>query len=539
MHRHMIGILGIVLLAGCATPPGNAGKASRIDPKNAVYAVTLNGAMLNHTQMDLHLNCRGGMFGSGVARTPKFTRAAHTVDASRLQLEGGRLHGEIRITVNSDGYVPANWRTEKCAYRIDAKIADGKVEGNFEGEYGKADPRIRGGTVIGKVMPRQRYDGLLRLKLGMENAKGEVRPGKGSFGGRGFVNITFKKGKAVHGMIRGHGGNPINYFEAAVTGMDLRIADNALTGTLEVKGMWKSGKNAPSTLATYLYTIEAAVAGNQVGGTFRKKFNGKDVDGGPLSGRLEPVPDAPTANALYYLELHNAVAETKQLMVYAAAKDGKFNQGAGFSGTWNHTFHDVYADKLALAGNTLSGNINVTLNPDPYVPADKRPVPCAYKIKATIKDGYITGSHTGTYKDQEVSGAVKGELRMKAAIPEPVRISVKLDNGVCDGAPWHRRCYIGFVAREGKASEGGISNNKGGFKGKFREAVVEQLDDSTFKATIKANVYESGKVLKGDYVFRLAGKVIGNELVGKVDTELNGKTMKKGTDFMGSFKPGR
>ena len=68
---------------------------------------------------------------------------------------------------------------------------------------------------------------------------------------------------------------------------------------------------------------------------------------------------------------------------------------------------------------------------------------------------------------------------------------------------------------------------------------MERLDESTFKAAIKANVYESGKVLKGDYVFHLNGKVIGNELVGKVDTELNGKSMKKGTDFMGSFKPGK
>ena len=536
MHRHTIGILGTVLLAGCATPPGDTGKAHKINPKNGVYAITLNGAMPNHTQMDLHLNCRGGVFGTGVAKTPKFTRAAHTVDADALKLEGNRLHGEIRIMINSDGYVPANWQTEQCAYRVDAKIQDGKVEGNFEGEYGKADPQICGGAVTGKILPRQEYGGLLRLKLGMENAKGEVRPRKGSYGGRGFVNMTFKNGKAVHGMIRGHGGNPINYFEAAVTGMDLRIADDALTGTLEVKGMWKGEKSKPAALVTYLYTIDAAVADNQVGGTFKKKFNGKDVEGGPLSGHLEPMPDVPPANALYYLELHDAVAETKQLMVYAASKDGRFSQGAGFSGTWNHTFHDVYADGLSLKGNTLAGNIKVTLNPDPYVPPDKKPVPCAYTVKATIKDGYVTGSHAGTYKGEEVAGIVTGELRIKATVPEPVRISVKLDNGVCDGAPWHRRCYIGFTAKDGKASEGGISNNKGGFKGKFQGAAVEQLDESTFKAAIKANVYESGKVMKGDYVFHLSGKVIGNELVGKVDTELNGKMMKKGTDFMGSFR---
>lgn len=539
MHRSIPGILGLVLLAGCSAPSSHGLEARATDPLNCVYSITLSGAMPNKSDMVLHLNCNNGMFGRATAKTPRFTRAAHTATADKLKLEGNSLAGDLDIIINSDGYVPANWQTEKCRYRISAEIKDGTVTGSYEGEYGKTDPKPVKGTVSGSIQAPRKYDGLLRLRLGMENAKGEVRARRASFGSRGFLNLTFRNGKAVHGMIRGHGGNPINYFEAAVTGMDLAIADNALTGTLEVKGMWKADKNQPAALATYVYTIDAAVAGDQVGGTFGKRFNGKDFDGGPLSGQLTPAPDVSAGNALYYLELHDAVAKTKHLTMYLAAYDGKFGEGAGFSGTWNHTFHDIYADKLTLNGSSLAGDIKATLNPDPYVPADKKPVPCAYTIDATIRDGYVTGTHTGTYKDEKVSGAVTGELRVRADIPEPVRISVKLDNGVCDGAPWHRRCYIGFVAKDGKTSEGGISNNKGGFKGRFQGATVERLDESTFKAAIKANVYESGKVLKGDYVFHLNGKVIGNELVGKVDTELNGKSMKKGTDFMGSFKPGK
>ncbi len=121
-------------------------------------------------------------------------------------------------------------------------------------------------------------------------------------------------------------------------------------------------------------------------------------------------------------------------------------------------------------------------------------------------------------------------------VPDPVSINVKLEDGVNDGSPWHRRTWVNFTATEGHAETGGMSNNKGGWKGTFKKADVK-FDGAVFTATLDGTVDETKGPLVGAYTFKLTGKVVGSELVGTCETFRDGKPTKSGTPFMGGFGP--
>jgi hypothetical protein len=501
-------------------------------PEAAVYRIELDKALPGGKAMEVHLETAGGRFVRAFALGPAFNQVPYDVDASGLSLAAPALKGDLAVTVYSDGFVPAGGQSVRAAYTIDARLEGSAVGGRFEGVYGGlAGGRLgekMSGTVAGTMASPVATGDPVVMDLQMENAAGEVPGGKAAWGQRGFPSFVFKDGRALHGLIRGHGGNPINYFEAAVTAMDLAWKHGALAGTVNVRST--KGDD-------YVFAFDGQTIGDRVAGAFQKTFNGKAVQGGRFRGTMGVATgDVEPGEALYYLELHGAVPEGKQLMLFLPVQGGAFGDGAGFAGTFNHTYHDVDASGLVRRDDALAGGLKVTINPDPYVPPDHRPVACAYSLKATVRDGCVTGTFTGTFGGKEVAGAVLGRVRARPPVPEPVRINVKLDNGVCDGPPWHRRCYIGFTAVGGRADSGGFSNNKGGFQGRFKSASV-RFEGAAFKATIEAVVETSGSVKKGDYTFLLAGKVVGGELVGKVDTILNGRPAKQGTDFMGSFGP--
>ena len=514
--------------AGCA----RGGRPAALEHGEAVVRLELDKALPGDRPMTVCLAAEDGRFVRGLAVAPRYNQVPHDVDASGLGLEGDALAGEIRVTVHSDGFVPPDGTVLRCAYTIDARVEGTAVRGTFEGRLGGAEGGEAGegqrtaGAVSGEVSAAPALEGPVVMDLHMENAAGEAPSGKGRWGQRGYPSLVFKGGRVVHGLIRGHGGNPINYFEAAVKAMDLEWHGGAVAGTL---GVASKGDE-------YVYTFDGRVVGDRVGGTFEKVFNGRAVRGGRFMGTLAPMPEVAPGDGLYYVELHGAVPEGKQLMLYVPCVGGAFGAGAGFAGTFNHTFHDVDGSGLSLTGRKIAGDVGVTIRADPYVPKDGKSVPCRYTVSAEVADGCVTGTFEGEFGGRAVSGTVVGRVRPRPEAPEPARYNLKLDNGVCDGPPWHRRCYIGFVAAGGEADSGGISNNKGGFQGTFKRASVA-LDGTAFRATIEATVDSAGQVKTGDYVFTLSGRLVGSELVGTVDTALNGQTVKRGTDFMGSVGP--
>lgn len=190
----------------------------------------------------------------------------------------------------------------------------------------------------------------------------------------------------MQNLIYGWGGRvQINYFESEVTANGIMFDGRTVTGRLDVRTT--GGQH-------YEFTLDGLVVGTHVGGTFRKRVDGRDFPGGPFHGKLQPQIRREPVRALHYLELHNAVPRTwtneknnVRLMVSAPCLDGKFGAGVAYAAAWNHVYHDVDASGLKVNGGTLSGKSSVTLNPDPYMPPDHQRVSATYMIDVRVVDG--------------------------------------------------------------------------------------------------------------------------------------------------------
>jgi len=505
-------------------------------PGGGVLAVTLDKAVGGQRELEVWLDCRGGKPAGAVALAPTFSKSPPQVDISRLTLHGAALGGELAVTFHSDGFNPPIGKTVRAVYSLNAKLPGGKgpAAGTFSGKYDTAGalgaPKDVAGAVTVVPAGRAPLDGLAVVTLSMVNAAGQKGLDRSVWGRAAYPRFVLKDGKVVQAVMHGHGGKQIEYFEAVFTRTDLKLDTTGLSGTAELTA---SGGDK------YIYTLQAAVGGTRVAGTFGKTVNGKAAEGNRFTGVIEPVPQVPADNAVWNIELIGAVPGGKHLNVYLPCVGGTFRDGMAYAGTWNHTYHDVVPAALKLATRAAeaaaTGKINVTMNPDPYVPADHKPVAASYDIDAAWRDGCVSGTFKGVFGGKDVAGAIVGRLTAIPPVPEPAAVSVKLDNGTCDGAPWHRRTYINFVAVKGKADAGGMGNNKGGWQGTFKGAEIA-YGGATFTATIRGTVDTSHSSKTGAYTFKLTGKSIGGELIGKCDTYLDGKLAKQNTDFMGTIR---
>jgi len=526
-------ILALVLsiLGEGPSPAAEAAPAST-NLQDAILTLVLEGTLPDGKPLTVYLDRRAGRFTGGLAKSPLFSKTAHDVDASKLVRDGGKLEGPLSVMLNSDGYNPPEGRSVRCLYDVRARIDGTNITGRFEGRCDVAPDGQGGevcrGAVSGHVAGRGSLDGTILLDLNMINAAGEKPIDAKVWQRRALLRTVFHQGKLVESIIHGHGdARQVNYFEAVVRDVDLKWDGNSLGGSVAVEST--SGDR-------YVYTFHGKLIGGHVAGTFEKERNGADVPGGPFSGVLEPWPEIPPDEAIYNVELLGAVAGGKQLNLFVPCRRGTFEPGMGYAGTFNHMYHDVNDPAIELGGKKLRGELGVTINADAYVPRDGKPVACRYRIDAELIRGCLRGSFTGRFDEEAVSGRLLGRLMPLPPQPEPARFSLKLEDGVNEGAPWLRRVYVSFVAVDGKADRGGMSNNKGGWQGAFRRASV-RLDGSTFHATIEGTVETSRGPRTGAYRFELAGRAVGSELVGNVDTYRDGKLTKQGTPFMGSVYP--
>jgi hypothetical protein len=509
--------------------------AEPVLPSSSICDLLLRKALTNGTDVQVFLRIEDGRVAAGLATG--LNGLLNDVDCSGLAWTNHAIRGAIRITFGFDGFIPDNGKPLVCEYHLDIQASAGKLIGTFEGTAGFA--HRTSGVAEGRVSASPDLRGYWVLDMQMENGRGTSLLTKKSWGDRVYPRLFLKDGRWVQSLIYGWGKRvQINYFESVIQTNDLRLDGKRLTGLLPV---------LPTTGPDYLFTFDGTVVGPWVGGRFQKRVGGKEAPGGPFRGSLQPMPARTLGQSLYYLELHRAVlrpwdesgAATNglQLMAFSPCLNGRFGAGVAYSASFNHVYHDADASGLKLDGDKLTGPLNVTMIPDAYMPPDKKRVQASYAIDARVVDGRIVqGTYTGTFSGRPVSGPVFGELLDQPAIPEPVSINVKLEDGVNGGAPWFRRTYVNFVATQGHAESGGMSNNKGGWKGTFKKADVK-FDGSVFTATIDGTVDETKGPETGAYTFKLTGRVVGAELVGTCDTIRDGKVTKAGTPFMGGFSP--
>ena len=207
--------------------------------------------------------------------------------------------------------------------------------------------------------------------------------------------------------------------------------------------------------------------------------------------------------------------------------------GLAYSPRFNHAVHEVDAAGLKLRDGRLLGELKVTVEPDPYKPKDGKPIPCTYTIDAAVQDGGLAGTFRGKWGADAVAGAVAGLYQAPPQIGDTYNLSLKMEVGVTGkGAPWHKRTYISVQVKDGKATGGKVSNNKGGFQATFDKADL-RLREGKISGTIVATV-TSGQVDTGTYTFTIDGSLVGDQIIGQFQSALGGRVVKSGP-FMGGI----
>jgi outer membrane protein assembly factor BamB len=103
---------------------------------DAVFALAMPKAVEGSRTLEVFLVRRGGRFVEGAAAAPEASNRLHPVTAIGLRLDGGRLAGDLELTVLYDGQFPRHGRDVPCTIHIEADVKDAALAGRFGGMYG-------------------------------------------------------------------------------------------------------------------------------------------------------------------------------------------------------------------------------------------------------------------------------------------------------------------------------------------------------------------------------------------------------------------
>jgi hypothetical protein len=223
-------------------------------PGDALYTVSLQGAIPPHNFLVLYLAASGGAFVQGFAASPNFNNATHSVDLANLRLEpDGRIHGEVAVTVHPDPWIPKDHRPVAGVYTLDGVARDHAVTGQFTGRFGGAEAR---GAIEGNLEPRPAELPVASVTLKLENAL---------FGGtdwhnRAFVSVNFADGQVAGGGV----GNNHTKLKGTVTGGDLAATPDRLKGRVTARIEPGGGV----TEGDYTFELDAQRVGTVGAGSF-------------------------------------------------------------------------------------------------------------------------------------------------------------------------------------------------------------------------------------------------------------------------------
>lgn len=489
-----------------------------------VYELTLADAMGDGRPLTLHLPVENGRTGAGLAFAPGFNRAAHRIEAHELQREGDRLHGRLTVHLRSDGFLPKAEDPQKMILNLDVTLRNDDFTGGYTGE--SADTAIRGsasGRAVSVTAPR----GLQSLHLTLHTVPIE---GAKLWQRRAEVTLLMNDGKAIGGLMGTTGSPTYAEWTGVIESAEMSLADGRLKGGFTADVRLPAGENQRMQFA-----IDELLVGAVAGGSYRVSLGDQKSVEGNFAARLTTaeVPDSPEADLL--LELHGALPEGHLLRLHLAHRDGRFLPGFGFSATWNRGVHEVDASRLRLAGDRLTGELQVTVHADPFKPADGKSVSARYQIDARLNRAMAVGRHEGSVGETKVQGRVAAALTPPQPMPEPARVWLKLEDGLIGGAAWVNRAFASFRLADGKAEEGSFLTNKRVWEGQLKSAQMT-FGDVRVHGVLEARV-DSGRASAGDYRFTMEGVRIGSFLAGRFVTYFNGREVKTGS-FLGSVGDG-
>lgn len=133
------------------------------------------------------------------------------------------------------------------------------------------------------------------------------------------------------------------------------------------------------------------------------------------------------SDQLVALTLEDALPEGKPLVLRLRFRDGEVHQAFASARTYNVAPHDVEAEAPSFDGASLRGRVGIVINPDNWIPRDKRPIACDFALDCSAKRGVLSGTRRGRRGDAQCSGKAHGEVERWTGLPPASRLDLVLE----------------------------------------------------------------------------------------------------------------
>ncbi|MCC5828571.1 MAG: hypothetical protein JJU36_03910 [Phycisphaeraceae bacterium] len=259
------------------------------------------------------------------------------------------------------------------------------------------------------------------------------------------------------------------------------------------------------------------------------------------------VPDV--AGQVIVLTLEDAVERDRPLRLHLDVTGSRIN--AAFVSGANAVLHDVDARSLTIADRRIEGEIEVTINPDNFVPTDGQPVSCRFTLKVSRAEDGITGEFEGMYGESARKGAVTGQVTPRPDYAESYRLRTRFFGAlhrlyVARGPSWRYALdmNLSYRANDGRAVGPRFESIVPDYR--RYSAIVEHVDLSVegneFKGEFRARVDYGGQGAARHFrdpielhTFTLRGKVIGDVVGGTYEVKVGEDHKGTNLRFAGSL----
>jgi hypothetical protein len=456
------------------------------------------------------LDVRGGKVVGGFGHAPRFNKMPAELDVKGLALAGGRLTGTLKASIAWDGWVPRDGKPVAADYRIDAAVAEGKVDG----KWSVTNVPPREGALAGTCATPASDTELVRLTVACANAMDH----QAKVSARGLKAVfVLKDGKGVAARAIPAGSIADVGCSMEVPKFDLKLSGGKLTGMFQVE-VTPQQVSAGVPPVVYGYDVQGLVVGDGAGGTMAITKNGEALsDTARFIAAARRGAPPPMADCTYKVTLHHALGLGKFIDVYLASTGGKFTGGFASSPNFNNAMHTVDTSKLTVGEGKLTGDLGVTVQADPWIPRDHKPIPCAFALNAAVANGEITGRFKGTAGTNAVERALEGALDDKVKLDSVTGMTIRLENGLAGSGNHMARAFVSMDIRDGKVTGGSVGNNH----------------DAQMKGTVTGGEFKlSGDEWALKTEFTLTGA--GSATLGKYEATASGTFV--GTMSAGTFR---
>lgn len=294
MLRSILSLLLAVVLAGSFVERAVAQEA-KPDLETALFTMNLETFFPGETKkggiegkrLNVYIIRRGGKWASALATPtnagkPVWNTAILPVDPANLKVEGGRISGQVSVTLVPDPWVPKDQKLRQATVTIDAAIVAkpageegagivGEWKSSIPGEPAELEAAVLRGSGAGKITggtrtPPEHDLGDVSYDLAFYN----LIPGKTSeqFQRRRSISIGVKEGKAISARFGMMDMRHAAYdYETFDTPEQFTVSGDQFGGSIQFPADTLDGDRAEFTL-----TIEGRRVHNFVCGTWKGTY---------------------------------------------------------------------------------------------------------------------------------------------------------------------------------------------------------------------------------------------------------------------------